>query len=175
MAGDIKSKYGSSSSFTVTSLQSLSTSSDWTAGWTSAAVDSAGDGNPIDYQISCTFTSASANRQAGNIRIYAYAALNDTPTWPDIFSSGTEGSEGAATAHGEAARNAGMRLVDDPLTNATNAAVFTFTSFLSFAFQGAIVPQDWALFIAHNITSSGAGFASSGNAVYRTPVFMQYT
>lgn len=175
MAGDIKSKYGSSTSFTVTNLHSLAASADWTAGWTSAAVDSVADGNPIDYQISCTLTSASSNRQAGNIRIYSYAALNDTPTWGDIFSSGTEGTEGAATCHSAEARNSGLVLLDDPLVNSTNAAVFTRTTFMAFAYQGSIVPQDWALFITHNITSTGAGFAASGNAVYRTPVFMQYT
>ena len=93
MAGDIKLKYAASSALTVTALHSLASSQDWTAGWSSAAINNTTDLH-IDRLYGFTFTTHASNRQAGQINIYVIGALNDTPTWPAV-NSGTIGTEGA--------------------------------------------------------------------------------
>lgn len=176
MAGDIKGKYGASATFTVTNLHSLASSQTWEAGWTSAAVDSASEA-VIDYLVGATFTTHASNRQAGSIKVFAYAALNDTPTWPDVFSSGTEGTEGAATVHDTEQRDGAMALIADLTVDNTASDPYPMRlRGINAYFETSICPQDWALFIAQNAsTTTTAGLAASGSAVYRTPVLAQYT
>jgi hypothetical protein len=175
--GDIKAKYGTTATFTVTNLHSLAASSSRVAGWTSASVDNTSD-LALDYLLGLTFTTHASNRQAGQIDIWAYGAFNPTgPVWPDLFSSGTEGTEGAATIHDTEERDSGLVLLDSVVTDDSASAVYTRgPRGLAAAFDSMTVPPLWALFIAHNIaTSTNAGLASSGSAIYRTPVLAQYT
>jgi len=93
MAGDIKGKYATSTSQTVTNLHSLASSQDWLTGWSSASVNNTSNAY-LDYMYGLTFTTHASNRQAGTINIYVIGALNDTPTWP-ATATGTIGTEGA--------------------------------------------------------------------------------
>lgn len=175
MPGDIKAKYGASSAFTVTNLHSLATSSGLDAGWTSAGVDSAA-ADILDWHVAASFTLAATNRQAGLINVWAYAGLDSTPTWPDLFSSGTEGTEGTATCHDTEQRDAGMTLLASLVVDSSASDVMTMRMRgLKAFFETDIPPEDWALFITTNGTSTGAALAASGNAVYRKPVLAQYT
>ena len=175
MAGDIKAKYGSSSAFTVTALHSLATSSGLDAGWTSAGVDSAAS-DILDWHVAATFSTAATNRQAGLINVWAYAGMDSTPTWPDLFSSGTEGSEGAATCTDSEHRDAGMVLLASIIvdTGASDVMSMRLRGLKSY-FESDIPPEDWALFVTTNATSTGSALAASGSAVYRKPVLAQYT
>lgn len=174
MAGDIKLQYAASVALTVTNLHSLATSSDFTAGWTSASVSNATN-EYLDVLLSGTFTKAAANTQIGNINIYVYAALNDTPTWPDLFSTGTEGTEGAATVHDTEQLQSGLTLVKSIGVDAGASEVHTFGPIGLAQFFGGMLPTHWAVFVGTNATSSGASLAASGNALYYTPVNAQYT
>lgn len=176
MPGDIKGKYGTSAAFTVTNLHSLASSQTWVNGWTSAAVDSAAD-SVIDYLVGGNFATHASNRQAGSIRVYAYAAVEDDPIWPDVFSSGTEGTEGAANVHGVEQRDSGMVLIADIAVDNGASEVYPMRPRgISAYFESTIVPQDWALWVAQNAsTTTTAGLAASGTALYRTPVLAQYT
>lgn len=173
MAGDIKTKYAASSALTVTALHSLSTSADWTAGWGSASVDNTTDCY-LDYMYSFTFTMAAAARQAGVINLYVVAALNDTPTWPAV-ASGSLGTEGAITFTDTEEKFSACRLLDSLLIDATNSAIYTFPPTGIAQLFGGVVPPYHCLFVTMNGSTSGASLAASGSAVYRTPVYGQYT
>lgn len=173
MAGDIKLKRGASSALTVTNLHSLASSQTWEGGWTSAAIDCA---EHLDIMLSGSFTTHASNRQAGTISVWVYAALNDTPTWPDIFSSGTEGTEGTATVTDTEERDSALRLVAAIPVDSTASAVYTFPPTSLAALFGGNLPTDLAVFVSHNCsTTTTAGLASSGSALYITPVYAQYT
>ena len=173
MAGDIKLKRGASAALTVTNLHSLASHQSWESGWTSGTIDC---GENIDIMLSGTFTTHASNRQAGTINVWVYAALSDTPTWPDIFSSGTEGTEGTATVTDTEERDAAMRLVASITVDNTASAVYTFPPTSLAQLFGGTLPTDVAVFVSQNAsTTTTAGLASSGSAIYTTAVFAQYT
>lgn len=159
------SPYDADAAFTQTALDGLATSSTLVAGWTSDSVTTAAD----DYLIAAQFQVASAGLSVGRICLYAYTILDDTPTWPDAFSAGTEGSQGAATIHDTEVRDAGFILLWAADTD-TSASRFYFMPQTGMAqFFGGVMPERWALFVTH---STGAALATSGdpNQIYRTPI-----
>ncbi len=174
MAGDIKGKYpAASTAMTVTNLHSLASSQSWIAGWSSASVTNTSNVD-LDYLVGATFTTHASNRQAGSINIYVIASLNDTPTWP-TSASGTPGTEGALSFTAAEQVNACARLLGSVAVNNTASQVYAFPQ-TSIAQLFGYVPTHWCLFIAQNAASStNAGLASSGSAVYYTRTINQYT
>ncbi len=172
MAGDIKLQYGTDATFTVTNLHSLASSTTNVAGWSSAAVDNATD-EYVDFLISGQFKVSSSAPTAGkSIKVYAYAAFNGTPTWADLFSAGTEGTEGTATVHDEEQRDCGMRLLWAGVVDAGTSEVYVMPpTSLAQAF-GGVVPSDWALWV---VQDTGQALDPATNALYRQPVHYQYT
>src|SRR5262245_56598902 len=81
-------------------------------GWTSGRIALSGK---MDALISVEITSTGTNRQAGSVNVWLYAALNDglggAVIWPDIFSSGTEASVGAATLHDSELYGSSLKLL----------------------------------------------------------------
>ena len=174
MAGDIKAKYGTVNTFTVTNLHSLASSSSRESGWTSASVANTSDLS-LDYIISATFTKAAANTQAGFIDVRIYTALNSTPTWPDIFSSGTEGTEGTCTWHDTEQMNSAGRLLASIEVDSSASDVMTLPQ-TGIAQLFGVLPTHFAVYVGQNCaTSTNAGFAASGSALYGIPVLQQYT
>lgn len=159
--GAVTQGYRASSNLTVTNLASIATSSTWVAGWTSGTIDNTTNGDP-DIAVSGKLLLGNS-ATAGEIRVYAYAMLDDS-TWPDLFSAGTEGTEGTATVHTITIRDAGMVVVCAFQTRADPGTDDTYPipmSSLRGAF-GGIMPPKCALFIAH---STGVNFAGSGHQV----------
>lgn len=174
MAGDIKDKYVASTSPTVTNLQSLASSQDWTAGWGSASISNLTDLN-LDGLLGGTFTTHASNRQAGSINIYLIAALNDTPTWP-ASSSGTIGTEGAIAFTDTEERDAACTFLASITVDNTASAVMPLPMRAIAAQFGGEMPTHFVIFIAQNCTTTTtAGLASSGNALYYTGKLKQYT
>lgn len=172
--GDIKDKYAASSSLTVTNLHSLASSQDWSAGWTSASVNNTSNCY-LDYMYGFTFTTHASNRQAGSINIYVIAALNDTPTWP-ATASGTIGTEGALSFTDTEERDSLVRFLGSITVDNTASAIYTFPPTGIAALFGGEIPPYHAIYIAQNCsTTTTAGLASSGSAVYQTPKLKQYT
>lgn len=169
-AGDTKTKYASSVTPTVTSLQSLASSQDWTAGWTMASVTLTTDGY-LDLLFGFKFTTHASNRQAGQIKVYVIAALNDTPTWP-ASASGTPGTQGALSFTDTEERDAICRELISVTVDNTASAVYDVPQIGIAHLFGGFLPSHLTLFIAQNCaTTTSAGLASSGNAVYYTPVY----
>lgn len=157
-------EYRASSNLTATSLQSLAASAGLLAGWTSGTIDNTTD-KDLDKAISAKFVTASTNRQAGRVEVYAYAMLDDS-NWPDIFSSGTEGTEGTATITDDEQKMENLILLWSTYTDTTNADPLNMPqTSVAAAFDG-ILPPKFAIFVTGAAaTSTNAQFASSGNQV----------
>lgn len=174
MAGDIKLQYVASVAPTVTNLHSLASSQDWLAGWTSGSVSNLTN-EYLDYLYAGTFTTHASNRQAGSINVYVIAALNDTPTWP-ATASGTIGTEGALSFTDTEERDSLARLLASITVDNTASAIYTFPPTGIAQMFGGMVPPYHAIYVAQNCaTTTAAGLASSGSAIYYTPVNAQYT
>lgn len=175
MPGDIKSKYGTTATLTVTNLHSLASSSSREAGWTSGGIDNTSDLS-LDYLLSGTFTTHASNRQAGFIDVRIYTALNATPTWPDIFSAGTEASEGAATWHDTEQMNSAGPMLKQIEVDSGAGEIYTFPQLAIAALFNNVLPTNFAVFVGQNAASStNAGLAAAGSALYGKPVLSQYT
>lgn len=173
MAGDLKLKYGTSTAFTQTNLDGIASSSTWVAGWTSGSVNNTSV-LALDYLVSGQFQAESSGLSAGEIRVYAYAAFNDTPTWPDLFSAGTEGTEGTATLNDTTIRDSGIILLWQQTTDTDASRVYVMPpKSIAKAFEGSVPPY-WALFVAQ---STGTTLETTGdpNVLWYVPVLGQYT
>ena len=165
-----KIAYGSSVALTVTNLHSLASSQDWTAGWTGASYSNTSN-LYMDYLYGFTFTTHASNRQAGSINIYVIASLNDTPTWP-ATASGTIGTEGALSFTDTEERDTLCRLLGSITVDNTASAIYTFPQTGIAQLFGGVMPTHHAIYVAQNCsTTTTAGLASSGSAVYHTPVY----
>lgn len=175
MAGDIKLKYpAASTAVTVTNLHSLASEQSWLAGWTSNSVSNTTNVY-MDYLYGGTFTTHASNRQAGTIYVFVIASLNDTPTWP-ATSAGTIGTEGALTFTDTEERDCLVRILATITVDNTASAVYTFPQTGIANLFGGVVPTHHAIFVAQNCsTTTTAGFAAAGSAIYYTPTTFQYT
>lgn len=165
----IKQSYGTAAAFTVTNLQSLATSALRTAGWTSAWVDNTTT-LALDYLVSGQFTvnTTTAPLDAKSIEVYAYASYDGTVS-PDLFSAGTEGTEGAATVHDEEQRDCGMVLLWSCKTDASTGDVYSMPP-RSIRQAFGFVPRKWALFVTQDTNQA---LHSAGNALYYDPQLLQ--
>jgi hypothetical protein len=174
---DIKIKYGTAlSSFgATTALDSLASSSPNTAGWTTAGQDNTSN-LYLDVLISAKFTTSSSTLTGGkSIKVYAYAtpdnSANFSAGWPDLFTSGTEGTVGLASVYDEEQRDAGMRLLWAGVvdTGGTNEVFVMPPTSLAQAF-GGVVPAYWALWV---VQDTGQALNNGGNAIYGLPILAQ--
>jgi hypothetical protein len=177
MPGAILTDYAASVAMAVTNLHSLAADNSTgypLIGWSSASVDNTSS-EYLDYLVSATFTTHASNRQAGFIYVYVVASLNDTPTWPPA-NSGTWGTQAAASFVDTEERDSFARqLAAIPVDNSASSVVGLPPTGIAQLF-GGVVPTHWALFISTNAaTTTAAALASSGSAVYYTPVGGRYT
>jgi hypothetical protein len=162
--------YVASSALTVTNLHSLASSQDWLTGWVSASTSNTSN-KYIDYFYGGTFTTHASNRQIGTINIYAVASLNDTPAWPAI-ASGTLGTEGGGSFVDSEERDALVVLFHSITVDASASAIYTFPQKSLCTMMGLTMPPTHhCLFISQNCgTTTTAGFAASGSAIYQTAI-----
>jgi len=174
MAGTILGGNAASAALTVTNLHSLASSQNGLAGWSSAAFDNTSN-KYLDMQIGVKFVTNATARFAGFINIYVIPALNDTPTWP-ATATGTVGTEGALSFSDVQKRDAVCELIAQIPVTATASDVFEkLCAGIASRFGGAL-PSHYALFISQNCaTTTAAGLAASGSAVYATPKIGNYT
>lgn len=167
-AGDLKQKYGTAEAPTVTNLQSLASSSTFLAGWTSAWID-----NTSTLALNSIVTGSivsGTTPTAGSIRVYAYAEFPDGSD-PDLFSSGTEGTEGAATIHDSEQLDASLVLLWSSSVDTTSDQHHPIPP-RSIRQAFGFMPRKWALFVAHDTV---AALKSSGNVIHVDHEIAQYT
>lgn len=175
MPGDIKLKYATSVALTVTSLHSLaSDTAAYLAGWFSLSYSNLTNVYE-DYLYGGTFTTHATNRAAGRIDVYVVGALNDTPTWP-ATATGTLGTEGAGSFTDTEERDSLCRLLVSLTADTTASSILTFPPTGIAQLFGGFVPPYHGLFITQNVsTTTTAGLAAAGSALYHTPAYHQYT
>jgi hypothetical protein len=158
--GDVVSRHPASSNLTVTALNGgIASSATWVAGWTSGTIDNT-SALDLDVLISAQFTVESSGLSAGQIRMYLYAMLDDS-NWPDLFSAGTEGTEGTATVHDTELRDSSLYFLWATETDTTASRKYPMppTSVLA---RVGFVPAKFALFLTQ---STGTTLETSGNQV----------
>lgn len=159
--GAVTLSYRASSNLTVTNLASIASSGTWVSGWVSGTIDNTSDLD-LDKIVSGKITLGNS-ATAGEIRVYAFAMLDDS-TWPDILSAGTEGTEGTATVTTTTIRDATMVLVSAFATRADPGTDDNYSipaTSLRGAF-GGFLPAKCALFVTH---STGVNLAASGQQI----------
>lgn len=162
-AGDVKQQFGASTALTIT-LASLATSSTWTAGRESTAVQTTG--TVEDYLISGKITTGTSPTVSTVINVYVYAALNDTPTYPDVH----DGTDSDETVTSENVRNTAIRQACSIVVDNTSDRTYPIAPFsLAALFQG-VLPTHWGIFVAHN-TGVNLNATGSNHAFYATPVY----
>lgn len=157
----IKTAYRASSNLTVTNLHSIATSSTWVAGWISGIIDNTSDLD-LDKIVSGKFALGNS-ATAGEIRVYAFAMLDDS-NWPALLSAGTAGTEGTATVTTATIRDATMQLVWAAATRADPGTddVYNMPKTSLRGVFGGVLPPKIVLFATH---STGVNLASSGNQI----------
>lgn len=154
---DIKLAYRASTAPDVTNLQSQPTSSSWTTGWAGPTIDNSANLD-IDHLIAGKLTVASASLTAGEIRVYL-VPMQDDSNWPDIFSTGTEGTQSAsAVLHDTTTRDA-LPCIWSCVTDTDNSRVYTMPQ-ISLLSRLGFMPRKYFLFVTHN---TGQNLAASGN------------
>lgn len=144
--------YGTGTALTQTALDGLVSSTDWTGGWTSDAIDNTTT-KAIDYLISGNLQVESTGLTAGTINVFVYSVLDGGTTWPDLFSSGTEGSQGAATLHDTNIRNQ-LRFGASIATDTTASQNYPILPFSVAALFGGVCPAKFAIFIAQSTVAA---------------------
>lgn len=162
-SGDITQAWGASAAFTI-SLASLASSATWVAGQESTAITS---GTALDYLIGGTVMVGTTPTASTQIQIWVYAAVNDTPTYPDAI----DGTDSAETMTTVAIRNASLVLAAVMDVDATTSdRAYWFAPFSLRRLFGGVIPKHWGLWVTHN--TGVALNATAGNHVIKyTPVY----
>lgn len=156
-----KIAYAASADLTVTALNgAIASSTTWVTGWTSGTIDNTTN-LYLDYLVSGKLVAESAGLTAGEVRVYVYAMMDDT-NWPDIFSAGTEGTEGAATVHDTNILAGHCRLLWSCPTDTTASQVYPIAKSSVAALFGGVCPSKFAIYIAHSMV---AALETAGNQV----------
>lgn len=137
--------YGSPGTITI-SPASLATSSDFTAGRESTAVDNSTD-KYVDALVSGKVTVGTTPTINTTINIYVYAQHDDSPTYQDVF----DGTDSAETVTSSGVLSGVVRLLGALNVSATTSDRTYFLAPTSVAqLFGGIMPKRWGLFVAHN-------------------------
>jgi len=173
---DAKTAYGSAVTVTMTGIEDIDASSGLVAGWTSNSVNNTTD-KFLDFIVSGQLTLESTNQQAGTILVCVYASFNSTPTWPDIFATGTEGSVGAASITDSEERDAAMAVGATIIADGSASAVLVVKPFSVCEVLGLRFPPPyWAIWLTGNTATTTADmFVSSGTQLYIQPVYATVT
>jgi hypothetical protein len=149
---------------TLTSLASLASSSTLLAGASALAVDNGASGSPLEIGVSGVVKNGTTPTTNREIDIYAYAALDDTPTYPDTLA-GTDAAKTLTTVN---ILNTGLRLLQSMLCTATSNEVNPFAPVALSAMFG-VMPRKWSVWVTHNCV---AALNSSGHAVNYKGVYV---
>ena len=156
---ELKIKYSSSSAITIT-LASLATSADRTAGRESTVIDNSSTLYD-DVLVGGVITTGTTPTVSKQIDIYVYAAVNDTPTYPDVFA----GTDSAETVTSVNVRASALRLLASIVVDATSDRAYWLAPTPVAQLFGGIMPRYWGVFVAHdtavNLNATGGNHVLS--------------
>lgn len=148
--------YASPATITI-SPENVASSSDWTAGVESAAVDNSSN-LYVDALVSGKWTCGTTPTINTTVSIYVYAQHDDSPTYQDVF----DGTASAETVTSAGVLAGVVRLLGTLSVSATTSdrAYYLAPTSVAQCF-GGILPKRWGLFISHN--SGVNSNSTSGN------------
>lgn len=167
---DVKVAYGASASPTIT-LASLAASSTLLGGRESTAIDNGASNKYLDYHVAGGYTAAAANNQAGSIYTCAVGAINDTPTWPDVF----DGTDSAETVTDAGTFNSICKILSAISADNTASQVWYFGPVSVAAAFGGYLPDQFVYFVTHAIQTTTNAWHSSGHTFSHTPLYATVT
>lgn len=162
---DQKIAYASSAALTIT-LANLASDANLLTGWESDAVNNITD-KYLDYLLAGKITTGTSPTASKQIRVYVYAQLNDTPTYPDVF----DGANSAETITSESIRNVAVKLAAVMSTDNTTERTYYFGPISIAALFGGIVPKRWGVFVTHD-TAANLKNDAGDQAIWQTGVYM---
>jgi hypothetical protein len=162
-AGDIKLAYGSSAALTIT-LASLAESATHVTGRESTAV--ANSSNYQDELVGGKITTGTSPTAGEEIRVWVYAAVEDTPIYPDEL----DGTDSGETISSENIRNACLRLAEVISVDSTSDETYWFGPISVASLFGGVMPTHWGVFVTHS-TDVNLNSTGSNHAIYHTPVY----
>lgn len=162
---DRKIAYAASSALTIT-LGGLATSSSHTAGRESTAVDNTSN-KYLDYLLGGKIKVGTSPTAGTEIRVYVYASINDTPTYPDVF----DGTDSAETITADGAAGSALKLAATLFCDATTSdRDYWFGPVSVASLFGGTLPKLFGVFVTHNTAVNL--HATDGNHVLNiTPVY----
>jgi len=160
----VKLAYASSAALTIT-LVSLATSATLVAGRESTVVDNTTN-LYLDYLLAGKITTGTSPTDAKEIRVYVYAQVEDTPTYPDSFT----GSDAAKTVTSTGIRDAALKLAAVIPTNNTSDRTYWFGPISVAALFGGVMPKRWGVFVVHN-TGVDLNATGGNQAIWQTGVY----
>lgn len=160
-----KITYASSSDLTIT-LASLATDSNLLTGRESTVVDNTTN-LYLDYLVSGKITTGTSPTNAKTIEVWAYASMNDTPLYPDVF----DGTDSAETITNTDIKNVALRLIAVMPTTSTSNVSYYFPP-TSIAQLYGQMPKKWGVFVTHNtgvnLNATSSNHVISAIGVYAT-------
>lgn len=165
---NINTAYGASSQLTCTLASLPSDTTTYTLGRQSQAVSNL-TALQLDYLLAGKIKTGSSPT-AGRIEVWAYAQLDDTPTYPDAIT----GSDAQITLTSADIKASGLRFVASLSTDTTTGRTYWFGGVSLASLFGGIVPKSFGLFV---VNGTGVALDSSGSnhALYVTPVYAKST
>jgi hypothetical protein len=159
---NIKTEYAASAGYTC-SVASLATSSSLLAGQESNSLSNASN-KYLDELVSARI-KAGTSPTAGRLELHAVGALDDTPTWPDVF----DGTDSAETITSADIKGAICSLIGSVGTDTTTGRVYEFKP-LGIASLWNALPPAHVLFVTHSMVA--ALDSTAGNHFLKhTPVY----
>ena len=140
---DIKIAYSASNALTIT-LASLATDANLLTGSEGTAVSNL-TALLLDQFLSGKITTGTTPTTAKQIRVYTYAQLEDTPTYPDVF----DGLDSAETVTSADIRDAALRVAQILKTDATSDRAYWFGP-VSLSDLYGFIPKRWGPFVTHD-------------------------
>lgn len=140
---DIKSKYASAATITI-SLASLPSSSSKLAGQESSSVDNTTN-LYVDALVSGKIRVGSSPTANKTIEVWVYSSISDTPTYPDVF----DGTDSAETVTSDGVKFACLKLLKVISIESTSSRDYYIAN-ESIAQLFGFMPKYWGLFVTHD-------------------------
>lgn len=167
---DVKTKFVTDAELTIT-LNSLAHDANRLVGRGSTALNVSDAANLwVDVLIYGQFTSntSTASSDGTVIEIWAYAQINDTPTYPVGFG----GTDLAMTFSSNNQKSSALRFLGSVSLDTTAGRVYPVAPISVAAAFGGVLPKRFGVFVSHNAGAT-APLAASGNSLRYTAIQMQ--
>ena len=162
MAGFLPVYGASVAVFGANDLDSLASSTTWVAGFESNVITNTAN----DVLLAGRFKANNTAPTAGQIQVWVVAALNDTPTYPDVF----DGTASAETVTSIDIRQSILRNAATIITDATANRIYEFAPVNVAALFDFVMPQKWWVFVTHSMVQTLNVTAGAGGQCWYTPV-----